>query len=207
MMNVLAIGSHPDDIEYGCGGSLLTLARRGHTVSLFIATCGEEGGDGAVRRAEQEESARRLGVQRLFWGGYHDTQLPLEKELITAIEETVATVQPALIFGHAPQDTHQDHRVLADATLSATRYTKNVLLYEGPSTQHFQPTVFVNIEATLEDKLEVLRSHQSQVDKTSIQDMDICTIARSNANFRGIQARIKYAEAFLPVRYVMEFGS
>ena len=203
-MNVLAIGSHPDDIEYGCGGTLLKLAGAGHEISLFIATCGEQGGDADTRRAEQEESVRLLGAKRLFWGGYFDTQLPLKKELITTIEDVVAEIKPSLIFGHAARDTHQDHRVLADATLSATRYTKNVLLYEVPSTQDFLPTVFVDIQSTLGAKLEVLKAHQSQVDKTQIQDMDICTIANSNANFRGIQARIKFAEGFLPVRYVMD---
>jgi LmbE family N-acetylglucosaminyl deacetylase len=203
-MNVLAIGSHPDDIEYGCGGALLKLSAAGHEVSLFVATCGEQGGDPDTRRAEQEESVRLMGAKRLFWGGYVDTQLPLKKDLITAIENVVTETGPSLIFGHSPRDTHQDHRVLADATLSATRYTKNVLLYEVPSTQDFLPTVFVDIHDTLDAKIEVLKAHQSQVDKTQIQDMDICTIANSNANFRGIQARLKYAEGFLPVRYVMD---
>jgi len=203
-MNILAIGSHPDDIEYGCGGTLLRLARTGDNVYLFIATSGEAGGSGDVRRAEQEDSARLLGIRKIFWGGCRDTEVPLGKDLITKIEAAVKEVRPDIIFGHAPHDTHQDHRALADATLSATRYTKNVLLFEGPTTQDFMPTFFVDIGETLEDKLNLLRAHRSQVGRTRIQDLDILTIAGSNANFRGIQARVKYAEGFLPVRFVID---
>ncbi len=67
-MNILAIGSHPDDIEYGCGGTLLRFARTGDNVYLFVATSGEEGGSGDVRRAEQQDSARLLGIRKIFWG-------------------------------------------------------------------------------------------------------------------------------------------
>ncbi len=203
-MNVLAIGSHPDDIEYGCGGTLLRLARHGHDVHLFIATSGEEGGSGDVRQGEQEDAARLLGAKTVFWGGYRDTEVPLEKELIVKLDDAIGEVAPDIIFGHAPHDTHQDHRVLADATLSATRYTKNVLLFEGPTTQDFMPTFFVDIGETLDEKLALLRAHSSQVDRTRIKDLDILTIAGSNANFRGIQARVKYAEGFLPVRFVID---
>ena len=203
-MNVLAIGSHPDDVEYGCGGTLIRLAQQAANVHLFIATGGEAGGNAHTRRGEQENSARLIGTRKVFWGGYADTELPLKKELISKIEHVVNEVKPDIIFGHAPHDTHQDHRVLADATLSATRYTKNVLLYEVPTTNDFMPTVFVDISDTLEPKLDLLRAHQSQIDKTRIQDMNILTIARANANFRGIQARLKCAEGFLPVRLVFE---
>ena len=203
-MNVLAIGSHPDDIEYGCGGSLLRFARKGCNVYLLVATCGEEGGDPETRRREQEESAKLLRAKQVFWGGYPDTRVPLNKELISKIEAVVKKVNPVFIFGHAPHDTHQDHRALSEATVSATRYTKDVLLYEVPTTQDFMPTFFVDIRDTLEDKLNALRAHQSQIDKTRIEDLDILTIAKSNATFRGIQARLKYAEGFLPVRFVID---
>ena len=52
-----------------------------------------------------------------------------------------------------PEDTHQDHRALAEATLSATRYIRNVLFYEGPTTVNFQPNVFVDISNLLDPVL------------------------------------------------------
>src|SRR5947208_2486438 len=75
-MNVLAIGAHPDDIEYGCGGTLTKYAQRGHAVHLFVASDGARGGEAAVRRREQDESAVILGARKVFWGDYPDTELP-----------------------------------------------------------------------------------------------------------------------------------
>ncbi|HPM43708.1 MAG TPA: PIG-L family deacetylase, partial [Candidatus Omnitrophota bacterium] len=53
-MNILAIGAHPDDIEYGCGGTLLQYANHNHKISLYVVTDGGFGGDPATRRKEQE---------------------------------------------------------------------------------------------------------------------------------------------------------
>jgi len=61
-MNVLAIGAHPDDIEYGCGGMLTKYAEKGHTVYLFIASDGGLGGEPSVRRREQMDSAVIIGA-------------------------------------------------------------------------------------------------------------------------------------------------
>jgi LmbE family N-acetylglucosaminyl deacetylase len=84
--------------------------------------------------------------------------------------------------------------------MSATRYIRNVLFYEGPTTQNFNPQVYVDIADTLDAKLDALRAHRSQVMKTNIEDLSIIEVARSSANFRGIQGRVKYAEAFHSLR-------
>jgi LmbE family N-acetylglucosaminyl deacetylase len=202
-MNILAIGSHPDDIEYGCGGTLLKYARQGHAIHLFVATRGQAGGDAEVRHREQIRSAELLGVKNLFWGDYEDTRIPLNQELITRLEQVIRQVAPSFIFIHYPEDTHQDHRTLADGTVSATRYIPNVLFYEGPTTQHFLPTVYVDVENVLEQKITLLQAHRSQVAKLynkRIEDMTIVESARSCANFRGVQSRVKYAEGFVPLR-------
>ncbi|HEY7678763.1 MAG TPA: PIG-L deacetylase family protein, partial [Candidatus Methylomirabilis sp.] len=124
-MNILAIGSHPDDIEFGCGGTLIKYARKGHQVFLLVMTEGGHGGDADVRRAEQERAAGVLGARKLLWGDYQDTELPLERPPIQRLEEEVRLVAPDFIFVHYFDDTHQDHRHLASSTLSATRYTRN----------------------------------------------------------------------------------
>jgi LmbE family N-acetylglucosaminyl deacetylase len=120
--------------------------------------------------------------------------------LIGKIEAVIAEVKPDFIFCNFPDDTHQDHRHLAQAIMSATRYIRNVLFYEGPTTQNFNPQVFVDIAATLDQKVEALQAHRSQVMKTNIEDLSIVEVARSSANFRGIQGRVKYAEAFHSLR-------
>ena len=203
-MNVLAIGAHPDDIEFGCGGMLAKYADRGHEVYLFVASDGALGGDGGVRRSEQEESARILSASRVFWGDYRDTEVPLTRDMIVRLETVIREIKPRMILVHYPDDTHQDHRNLAQAALSATRFVPNFLFYEGPTTQNFTPNCFTDIAEVLEDrKLACLKVHRSQVTKTNIEDLMILELARSTANFRGIQARVKYAEAFQSVRLLL----
>jgi LmbE family N-acetylglucosaminyl deacetylase len=202
-VNILAIGAHPDDIEFGCGGMLAKYAQRGHSVYLFVATEGGLGGEPEVRRREQGDAARLLGVKDIFWGGYLDTEVPLTRELILRLEAIIRQVEPRMIFVNYSDDTHQDHRNIAQGAMSATRYVPNFLFYEGPSTQHFVPNCFTDIADVLDLKLAALEAHRSQVGKTNIEDLTILELARSTANFRGIQARVKYAEAFQSVRLLL----
>jgi len=200
-MNILAIGAHPDDIEYGCGGTLIKYREQGHRIFLLVVTDGACKGDPGVRRGEQRESARIIGAEEVFFGGYPDTQLTCSRDLIMAIEDIARRVQPAFGFVPYPDDTHQDHRALAQAVIPASRsIIRNVLYYEGLSTQNFNPSVYVNIADVLPRKVACLEAHKSQVMNTYIEDMSIVDVARSAAHFRGVQGRIKYAEAFVPVR-------
>ena len=197
---MLAIGAHPDDIEFGCGGTLIKYGKKGHRLFLMILTEGGLGAPKSKRAKEQMNSKTILGVEDIYWGGYEDTHLVIDIELIDRIEEVIAKVKPDFIFCHFPDDTHQDHRHLAQAVKSATRYIRNVLFFEGPTTQNFNPQVFVDIADTLDQKIEALKAHRSQVMKTNIEDLSIVEVARSSANFRGIQGRVKYAEAFHSLR-------
>jgi len=203
-MNILAIGAHPDDIEIGCGGTLIKYANKGHHVFLLVLTCGEVGGDPAVRKKEQESSVNAIGAKGVFWGDLKDTHLPDDRSLITVIENTIHQVNPQVIFINYLHDVHQDHRATAKACLSATRYIKEVLYYEVPTTQNFEPEVFVDIGDVLEQKLELLKIHGSQVDRTRVENLSILEIAQSCANFRGFQGRVKYAEGFSAVRVLKD---
>ena len=199
-MRILAIGAHPDDVEFGCGGTLLKYARQGHEVFLLVVTDGSKGGEEAIRRREQEAAARILRAVRLFRGEYPDTAIPLDRESIQRVERVIREVQPDFIFVHYQDDTHQDHRNLSVATITATRYTRNVLFFEGPTTQNFSPSVFVDIDTILEDKIAALQAHASQVHKTNIEGLTILDVARASAHFRGIQGRVRNAEGFIPLR-------
>jgi LmbE family N-acetylglucosaminyl deacetylase len=182
---------------------LTKYAEKGHAVYLFIASDGGLGGEPTVRRREQQDSAVVIGARDVFWGEYPDTEVPLNRELIVRLETVIRQVEPRMIFVNYPDDTHQDHRNLAQGTLSATRYVPNFLFYEGPTTVNFTPNCFTDIEKVLDKKLACLEAHASQVAKTNIEDQTILELALSCANFRGIQARVKYAEAFQSIRLLL----
>ncbi|HRT26767.1 MAG TPA: PIG-L family deacetylase, partial [Syntrophales bacterium] len=159
------------------------------------------GGDPDTRHTEQERSAELLTARELIWGGYRDTQLTENmNRLIHYIEEVLKRVKPEFTFVNFGDDTHQDHRALSRATVSATRYIKNVIFYEVPTTQNFSPTVFVDINETFRDKISLLLMHNSQVMKTNIEGLSIKDVVQSTAIFRGIQGRVRYAEGFVPLR-------
>ncbi|RMF93411.1 MAG: PIG-L family deacetylase [Candidatus Schekmanbacteria bacterium] len=199
-MKILAIGSHPDDIEVGCGGTLKKYAQKGDEIYYLIMTMGEQGGDPQVRKKEQEEAARIMGVKKIFWGGLEDTKIDSRLSTIQKVESVIKEVKPVFTFTHYYNDTHQDHRHLSNAVISAARYAKNVLFYEGPTTQDFSPTIFSDIEKVLDIKIALVKAHASQVMRTNIAGISIEDIVLSTANFRGTLARVKYAEGFVPLR-------
>ncbi len=205
-MNILAIGAHPDDIEFGCGGTLLKYSRRGHNVFLLVLTEGSFGGEPSIRMKEQEEAANLMKAKGLFWGGFKDTELVDNRQLISKIEDVMYKVGPHIVFLNYYDDVHQDHRAASHAGVSATRYIEEVLFYEVPTTQNFEPDIFVNIQDLLDEKLELLKSHASQVDKTRVENLNILESAQSCANFRGFQGRVKYAEGFKALRILRDIA-
>jgi LmbE family N-acetylglucosaminyl deacetylase len=120
--------------------------------------------------------------------------------MIHVVERYIDSIKPDFIFVNFFDDTHQDHRAVNRAVLSATRYVKNVMFYEVPTTNNFTPNVFVDISSVLDKKLEALKAHASQTMKTNIEGLSITDIARSSAHFRGVQGRVPLAEGFVSER-------
>lgn len=196
-MQVLAVGAHPDDVELGCGATLLRHVARGDQVTILVMTAGQRGlVEGMSRQAEQEDAAERLGV-RLCWGGFDDGSIPDGPDAIGVIDRVIAASGAETLYTHAPNDTHQDHRATATASLAAARRLPTVLRFETPSTQAFDPTIYVDVAETLDQKMAALRSHLSQVLRQGPVDLEAI---EAQARFRGSQGRIRYAEAFEAAR-------
>jgi LmbE family N-acetylglucosaminyl deacetylase len=202
-VNVLAVGAHPDDVELGCGATLLRHVARGDQVTILVMTAGQRGlVEGMSRHAEQVDAADRLGV-RLCWGGFEDGSVPDGADSITVIDEAVAMSGAETLYTHAPNDTHQDHRSTATASLAAARRLPTVLQYETPSTHGFEPTVYVDVADTLDQKMVALRSHLSQVLRQGPVELEAI---EAQARFRGFQGRIRYAEAFEAARLAWDLA-
>lgn len=132
---VLAIGAHPDDVEFFAGATVARLARQGAHVALCVCTDGGRGGRGlddaaGVRRTEQARAAAVIGAAEWSWLGHPDGALdsgePLRGELVREIRR----VRPELVLAHDPRTLwtpvgsithpgHSDHRAAGQATLDA----------------------------------------------------------------------------------------
>jgi LmbE family N-acetylglucosaminyl deacetylase len=197
--NVLAIGAHPDDIELGCGGTILQHVAAGDVVSMLVVTKGEVGpGNTDVRIAEQNRACAVLGVDNLIWGSLPDCSVSLhELDLVHLIESAISTTRADVVYTHSIQDSHQDHRAVALASTGAARKVQSILTYHSPSSLRFYPTVFVDVTAAMDKKIDALLCHASQVAASEMVDAHR---TRAQATARGHEARCEAAEAFEPVR-------
>jgi LmbE family N-acetylglucosaminyl deacetylase len=214
-LRVLAVGAHPDDIELGCGATLALFKKKGHEVFLLVLTKGEASGDPAVREKECKQSADCIGADKLFFGNLKDTKITDGVETIIEIERFVNQVNPDIIFGHSYRDGHQDHRNAGMATLSATRNSKKVLLYESPAAlRDFCPQLFVDVSSTFDVKLKALEAFGSQVWKVYFKGSNshgeerkfpfVSNAAEGLGRFRGFQAGVELAEAFEVGKFLLE---
>ncbi|OGI12559.1 hypothetical protein A3K64_01485 [Candidatus Micrarchaeota archaeon RBG_16_36_9] len=201
-MNILAIGAHPDDIEYGVGGTIAKLVKANHNITFLILSSGEASGDSATRKQEAIRGAKILGVNNVLFGNLKDSQIKHEKETIDIIENAIKKTNPDRIYTLYMEDGHQDHRNTALSTISAGRNVASIFFYENPTvfSNHFNPNVFVDISDTINDKLKALNSHVSQNIKPY---MDVSAI-EGLAKFRGFQTRLKlkFAEGFQVFRHI-----
>ena len=203
---ILAIGTHPDDIEVGCGGFLLQCAKQGHEIYLYVLTRGEKGGKGLpdtqvsdVRSAEAQAAAEYLGVSALWLDTFPDTSLQITNEVINRIEAIITRSTPEIIFVHSPYDEHHDHRVVAACALEASRLVPNILFYENPRTRAFSPNTFVDISDVMEAKLGLLNLHVSQF----AGNVRALKGIQGLAEHRAFQSRLPhalFAEAFQIIR-------
>ena len=193
--NILAIGAHPDDIEYGCGGTIVKHLELGDRVFALILTKGEKGG-----HPEDEEeclnSLKTLGIDEsdIFFGDFPDSSLPNDFNVVKFIENCIIKNNINKVYTHYPEDRHQDHRNCSKSVSSAARKVSELLLYQGPSTSDpFEPHYFVEISPVhLDKKIKSLGYYQSQIKKGIINLETVRGFALVNGN----KGNVKYAEAF-----------
>jgi len=200
---VLAIGAHPDDLEFGCGGTILRYREDGCTVIGLTLSNGESGAcKGACKNriTEAKNGAKILKLNQLFIMNFKDTQFKKDADKIKqTIEQMITRFQPDIILTHSPDDLHSDHHTVYEATKEAARGPQTVLLYENPNTPStFTPDYFVDISGTLIEKIDALKKHKTQSGK----DYAAPKVVKSMAKFRGTQARIKYAEGFKVLKFI-----
>ena len=199
---ILALGAHPDDLEFGCGATLAKLASFGIEIHALILSKGGRGTDGQCNRVDESQRAlRALGVKTISQHDFPDTRLHEHlNDLIGVIEKAVGQFDPVRVYTMFDGDRHQDHRAVYQASAVACRRVPQVLSYETPSSYpHFMPTLFEPIEEFLELKVAALRMHESQSDRHYMQEDKV----RSAAHFRGVQVDLGPSEGFIPSKLVL----
>lgn len=141
MAKILAIGAHPDDIEFYAGATLAKFAAGENEVIFVIVTNGERAGDTKIRKTEQEKAAEIVGAKQVIYLNYPDGELEYKiKKLKRDLLKIVLDEKPKIIFSFDPhnqfvvhKDFHPDHRALAisvtdvvliDATLAGLKRPK-----------------------------------------------------------------------------------
>jgi LmbE family N-acetylglucosaminyl deacetylase len=192
---VLAIGCHADDIEIGCGGTLIALSRARPGLSLswvVLAAPGERSGEA---RASAEAFLQGAGVADVRIHEFRDGFLPYVGGEVKDVFEGLKEIRPDLVFTHTRHDLHQDHRLACELTWNTFR-NHLILEYEIPKYDGDlgAPNVFVPLEEPLvEEKLRVLRDHYaSQHSKHWFDD----ELFRGLMRLRGMESASRYAEAF-----------
>ena len=195
-MNILAIGAHPDDIELGCGGSLLKAARNGVNVFMYIVTRGSSAGSVVKRSNEIINSAKYIGARALWIDNYEDSAVYLTKRLINSIEFFIRKTQADVVYTHPLKDNHHDHRAVSEATVEAARFTPNILAYENPSTKNFLPVLFSDISDVIFEKIRLIELYGSQKSKLFLSSNSVRGLAEYRAFQTRLDPKLTHMEAF-----------
>jgi LmbE family N-acetylglucosaminyl deacetylase len=197
-LTILCLGAHSDDIEIGCGGTILKLIEEYQHIEFYWVVFSS----GKRRREEAEESARaflKAAKQKtIIVKQFRDGFFPYSGRAIkTYFEDLKKMVDPDVIFTHYRSDLHQDHRVISDLTWNTFR-NHVILEYEIPKYDGDMgcPNVFVHLKETIcRQKIgNILKHFKSQ---RANQWFDQETFG-SFLRLRGVESNApsKYAEAF-----------
>jgi len=204
-LQVLCLGAHSDDIEIGCGGTILNLLAGGTEVEchwVVLSSDAQREKEARASAAEFLKGARRseVAVQR-FRNGYFPFVGDAIKDYFEELKEKLS---PDLVFTHYRDDRHQDHRVVSDLTWNTFR-NHVVLEYEIPKYDGDlgSPNLFVPLgEAECREKIRILRaSFTSQRDKHWFDEDTFRALMR----LRGMEscAPSFHAEAFYARKVVL----
>jgi LmbE family N-acetylglucosaminyl deacetylase len=190
--SVLAIGAHPDDIEFGAGGTLAKWADNGCAIHHLVCTDGSKGtwdpdADTHAlvgrRREEQREAARRLAgdlASEVIFLDRVDGELENDAATRAEIVAAIRRLRPDVVVGHDPWKRyrlHPDHRAAGQLLCDAIVGARDPHFHRDLGLAPFRPNALLlfeadlpnhaeNVTATVERKLDALLAHESQFEST-----------------------------------------
>ncbi|MBI2989714.1 MAG: PIG-L family deacetylase [Candidatus Magasanikbacteria bacterium] len=219
--NILVVAAHPDDELLGLAGTLINHVRAGDNVRALILGQGVLSRDGAdtkelgALQAQAKRAGEIVGFTDMRFLSFRDNafdSVPL-LEIAKEVERFIAAERPDIVYTHHEYDLNVDHRLTFQAVLTASRPCNNkapreILTFETLSSTEWQskdhktfmPTVYHDIEATMDQKIQALSMYESEMREyphpRSAEGLRIL------AQFRGLESGLKYAEAFHLVRKI-----
>jgi len=215
MKNLICFGAHADDIEFGCMGTVIKHLREGWQARFVILTNGENGfkmGQASpeervrIRKEEQMEVGRRLGLEEVLFLDYRDGFLEYSEELRHRIVEIIKRYRPDKVFSFDPANQvydnlnlfHRDHRIAGEAVFDACFAAKNLWMYPGKAHRvdeiyffgSYKPDFFVDVGDVTDLKLELLSCHRSQFPDFSRVEKFV------RERMSGSHEEYEYAESF-----------
>lgn len=202
---VLCLGAHSDDIEIGCGGTILKLAQERSGLSVWWVVFSGEGRRAREARASARTFLAGVPQPKVIVKNFRDSFFPTQGEAIKKyFEELKRKVQPDLVFTHYREDRHQDHRVLSDLAWNTFR-DHLILEYEIPKYDGDlgNPNLYVRLaeEVCHHKSQHLCRFFQTQNNKHWFSPDTFLSLMR----LRGIEcaSRTKYAEAFYCRKFLL----
>jgi LmbE family N-acetylglucosaminyl deacetylase len=217
----LVITAHPDDSEFGAGGTVAKLVRDGCEVTYCIATNGNKGSSdrsmtpeqlAAIRAEEQRNAARVLGVARVEFLGYPDGEIEDTRDLRRDVSRQIRTWRPDLVIAQNPHRTynlgasHRDHRITAGVVLDCVyplardhmAFPELMPEFEPHKVRQVylmqweNPHVVVDISDVMDLKMKALACHASQFKDFAAVEARVRDRSRALGKAKGYE----YAEAF-----------
>lgn len=226
MVDILAIGVHPDDIELSCSGYLLKEIHAGRKVALLDLTQGELGtrGNVQIRKKEAMESAKKMGALSREILNLGDGFFENNKKSIEPLIVKIRKWRPSIILANAVADRHPDHGRAAElvgraAYLSGLRKLETRLngkkqqAWRPQAVYHYiqdyplKPDLVVDITGFLDQKMELIQTFKSQFYDPTSQEPDTPISSADFLDFQVARARVygkyisvKFAEGFMVAR-------
>lgn len=219
MKTILAVGAHPDDLEFSCAGTISKFIQEGSLVYYLIVSDGSKGNKKElaeeeiikIRKAEQKKAAEILGVKEIFFLDIEDGKIENNDELKKEIVRIIRTILPDTIFSFDPDMRlynlhvyHSDHRNTAMAVFdAASPRAGNVNFYKELNLRPHKisefyffgtksPDVFIDITNHIDKKIDALLCHKSQLPNADKVKNFIKDIAKES----GKNIDVEYAEKF-----------
>ena len=218
---VMVVTAHPDDPEFGAGGTVAKFAREGKEVTYVIVTDGSKGSSDRtmtperlvkIRQEEQQNAAKTLGVERVEFLGYVDGEVEDTRDLRRDVTRQVRRWRPDLIITQNPHRTynlyasHRDHRITAGVVLDCVyplardhmAFPELLPEFEPHKVHDIyvmaweNPHVVVDITDTIDLKLKALACHVSQIGQFPALDARV----RERSAALGKAKGYAYAETF-----------